>query len=1212
MEFEDAFEFVNKSLLKQTNRVMTEVEAAILVGAWYNQTYEEVAKSCGYSLNYLQRNAAPKFWKLLQQVLQRQLNKANARAILMQMIQAVEGRGEELLKTENRDFQDFENLVSLGVQPALAQVDWGEAPDVSVFYGRAEELETVKQWIEHDRCRLIAFLGMGGIGKSSLAAKVAQTFASSTNSSTHPPFTHIIWRSLRNAPPLQTLLTELVPFVSDQQDTQAQPERLLHWLRTHRCLIILDNMETIMQPGDHAGYYQPGYETYGDLLRGLGEVPHQSCVLLTSREKPAEVSIFEAEEGKVRSLSLTGSLEASLELLESKGLVGTEVEKRQLCEFYNCTPLALKIVAASIQTLFDGDIATFLAEETMIFNGLKRLLDQQFERLPALEQTIMYWLAINREWTSTQELLNDIVPPTSRTNVLEALESLTWRNLVEKQAGCYTQQPIVMEYVIHRFTTQVATELINQNLSFFARYALIKTTVRDYIRETQFQLIVKDIANQLLNGFTLDSLQKLFQILLQQIHDQIDQTMSYAAGNLINLCSHLQIDLSGYDFSQLTIRHAYLQKISLLQVNFAKANFIDSIFKQPFGAILSVAFSPDGIQIATGDATGNIYLWRVSDSQPLLRLQGHTAWVRSVQFCPAQTETKTSHLLVSSSYDKTIKLWDTQTGKCLKTLQGHTNWLFRATWNPTGTRIASASFDHTIKLWDAATGECLKTLIGHEAMVFSAAWSPDGTQLASGSADQTIKLWDVATGECLATLHGHQHPVTMVSWSPDGTTLSSGSFDRTVKLWNPKTATCINTLQGHSEIVWSVAWSPDGDILASSAEDATVRLWDVTTGQCLKILHGHTNWVWSVAWSPDGNTLVSGSDDWTIRVWNTQTGQCLKILQGYTGQIWTIDWNSTGRLLASGAQDEVVRIWDTQTGQCLKVLPGHRSLIWSVAWSPDGKVLASCAQDQTIRLWDGQTGQCLNILRGHTNWAFVVAWSPDGSKLASGSSDQTVKIWNVATGDCLQSLEHPSFVWSVAWHPTGNLLACGTQDGTIKLWDLQTATCIQSLAGHTALIWSLKWSPNGKLLASGSGDQTAKLWDVHKGTCVKTLAGHEDWVWSVAWHPDGQRLATGSQDHTIRVWDIPTGEPLQRLVGHASWVQSVVWNPAGTLLASGSSDETIKLWHFDTGQCVQTMRSDRPYEGMNITGVTGITEAQKSTLKALGAVDDSDRSAILP
>jgi WD40 repeat protein len=98
-------------------------------------------------------------------------------------------------------------------------------------------------------------------------------------------------------------------------------------------------------------------------------------------------------------------------------------------------------------------------------------------------------------------------------------------------------------------------------------------------------------------------------------------------------------------------------------------------------------------------------------------------------------------------------------------------------------------------------------------------------------------------------------------------------------------------------------------------------------------------------------------------------------------------------------------------------------------------------------------------------------------------------------------------------------------------------------------------------------------------------------------------LASGSYDQTVKLWDVGTGRILETLRGHASWVWSVAFSPQGQLLASCSSDETIKLWDTKTGKCLKTLRSDRPYEGMNITGVTGITEAQKAALKALGAVE---------
>ena len=230
--------------------------------------------------------------------------------------------------------------------------------------------------------------------------------------------------------------------------------------------------------GECAGQYRNGYENYGQLFRLIGETAHSSCLLLTSREKPAEVAALEGIELSVRSLQLKGSLFAAQKLIQAKGLSGSEEQKQQLCVRYGGNPLALKIVATSIQDLFDGEIEAFLAQDTAVFNSIQKLLDQQFERLSFLEKTIMYWLGINREWTTISELTEDIVPTVSKGNLLEALESLIWRSLIERQAGSYTQQPVVMEYVTDRLIEQVTHEITqaSYSLPFFHSYALIKAT----------------------------------------------------------------------------------------------------------------------------------------------------------------------------------------------------------------------------------------------------------------------------------------------------------------------------------------------------------------------------------------------------------------------------------------------------------------------------------------------------------------------------------------------------------------------------------------------------------------------------------------------------------------------------------------------------------------------------------------------------------------
>lgn len=107
----------------------------------------------------------------------------------------------------------------------------------------------------------------------------------------------------------------------------------------------------------------------------------------------------------------------------------------------------------------------------------------------------------------------------------------------------------------------------------------------------------------------------------------------------------------------------------------------------------------------------------------------------------------------------------------------------------------------------------------------------------------------------------------------------------------------------------------------------------------------------------------------------------------------------------------------------------------------------------------------------------------------------------------------------------------------------------------------------------------------------------------MAFHPDDTLLATGATDYTVRLWAVRSGQLLTTLYGHTDLIESVRFSPDGRLLASGSADETIRLWDVSTGECLYTLRADGPYAGMNITGVTGISAAQKAALKALGAVD---------
>ncbi|MBC1224600.1 NACHT domain-containing protein [Nostoc sp. UCD121] len=794
--------------------------------------------------------------------------------------------------------------------------DWGEATNVSVFYGRTEETATLEKLLLEDRCRLVAVLGMGGIGKSALVIKLTERIKDN--------FEYVIWRSLREAPPIKNILASLLQFLSDEQETEASlPEsvgerisQLIDYLRQHRCLLILDNIESILQSGSRAGLYREGYEGYGDLLKRVGEVTHQSCLLLTSREKPKEVASLEGETLCVRSF-LLGSLQAAdgQEILKVKGVSASESESSKLVELYAGNALALKVVATTIQDVFCGHISKFLQQKTTVFGDIHELFEQQFSRLSNLEKDAMYWLAINREPVSLSEIREDFVSQIPPQKVLESLESLVRRSLIEKSEALFTLQPALMEYVTQRLIAQVCQEIATQNIDLFGCHALMKAMAKDYVRDIQIRFIVQPVIDGLLGVFkSKKSLENQLTQILVNLRETSPLEQSYTAGNILNLLCHLGTDLSSYDFSSLSIWQVDLQCIKLHNVNFQNADFDRSVFAEAFGGVLSVAFSPDGKLLALSDTNGDIRLYQVSDWKQLLICKAHTNWVLSVVFSPD------SNIFASGSTDHTVKLWDVSTGQCLKTLCGHEHEIWSIAFSPDGQTLASASNDQRIKLWSVLTGKCLRTFLGHTSWVLSVIFSPDGQMLMSGSDDHTVKLWDINTGECLKTLQGHLDGIRSITVSPDGQMLASGSEDHTLKLWDLSTGECKKTLDEHTTWVLSIAFSPDGELLVSTSLNGTLILWSVNTNEYLRILQASTGWLLSVAFSPDSRTLATICQDNTVKLWDISTGKCFRTLQAHTGRLWPVTFSPNDQILASSGDDETIRLWNIAIGECLKTL----------------------------------------------------------------------------------------------------------------------------------------------------------------------------------------------------------------------------------------------------------------------------------------------------
>ena len=442
MDVEQAVIVVEKLLKNSSSdQNLSDIQELVLRQCWLGLSYQKIADRSGYETDYIKHIGA-KLWKTISQATNKKVTKRNICSLLRQYWQEQ--------KTELKT-----SLVESSTEPIKSTQDWGNAIDVATFFGRESEINQCKNWIVQERCRLLTILGMGGVGKTAIASKLAREIAGE--------FQYVIWRSLRNAPPFVELLSDLILFVSGHEvislpdSIDVRITILMQYLSTSRCLLILDNGESILRSGETGGLYRQGYEGYGQLFRRLADESHQSCLIITSREQARGIANRVGFD-RVRSLQLSGlSLTAAKKILKVKGVA----DSQQLIKQYAGNPLALKIAATKIKSLFAGNIGEFLVEGTIVFGDIWDLLEQQFNRLSQLEQAVMFWLAINREAINLSQLKQDVFPVISARKLLETLESLQRRSLIEVNISGFTQQPIVMEYMTEKIIDIFETEISN-------------------------------------------------------------------------------------------------------------------------------------------------------------------------------------------------------------------------------------------------------------------------------------------------------------------------------------------------------------------------------------------------------------------------------------------------------------------------------------------------------------------------------------------------------------------------------------------------------------------------------------------------------------------------------------------------------------------------------------------------------------------------------
>lgn len=481
-------------------------------------------------------------------------------------------------------------------------------------------------------------------------------------------------------------------------------------------------------------------------------------------------------------------------------------------------------------------------------------------------------------------------------------------------------------------------------------------------------------------------------------------------------------------------------------------------FEVESAGVNCLAYSHDSRQLLIGDCLGLITIHKRASETPT-RVEAYSG---IDEVADASFSRDGKRIVSCRRSGATAEVWDAASGERLLQLAGHKPLISGAKFSSDGERIVSTGWDKVVRLWDAQTGEPLKVLKGHTDDVFCAVFSPSGRIIASGSRDKTVKIWNAATtqGEQTFNVRYKSHPLVTncVAFSPQGDRLLSCGIDSdVVKVWNIEQGTLETKLKGLPSRALVATFAPHGQWVAGGNDAGVVVVWDVATGMSKWHINAFSrelapdgsdrdsdksaspssseHRVTGLAVSPDEHLLAASSDDHSIRVLDAADGKELYLLRA-DRPLHSVAFLQGGSLVTCCADNGQTYTWDLGSGEKKVVeLEGHTAPVMAAAWSVDGSWLVTAGQDETLRTWDTATGAERCTLRGHTDSVWGVAISPDGKRVASASGDKTVKVWEAATGEELLTLRgHDRDVWATAFSADGRQLASGSYDGSVKVW----------------------------------------------------------------------------------------------------------------------------------------------------------------------------------
>lgn len=447
---EQVIRYINNKLLSaQEKHRLSRADILVLKAAWDNLKYEEIVSDTEYTISYFQSGIARNLWLLLTKVM---------------------GDGEVITKKRFRSFMELRLRTDLGLDPEGRGVTGdavliGDPPDIMPFYGRKPELIILKHAVKENK--IVVLSGIAGVGKTAVAAKLLENVKPKSEGG----FDFLIWKSIHYGPTPGSLATELLKFFPQNQrelvdfdSEEFRVTKLIGYLRANRILLVLDEAESLLQ--------NKGFKSF---LRRIIEDPHQSCVLLTSREPFEDIAQLELSNRPVKTIKLGGlASEDAVEFVKGKGLSVSE-EWEQLIDMYQGIPYVIDMITSQVQRLFGGNVEEFFNYKTSLMaDYIQKVFGLELgqnDALSNLKLEIINYLSHCSEKDNLvgfQDLLKDL-NKTKDFSILDfkkALEGLAASSIIEVQTDPKTREEkyhvnsLVMKYAMRGQLTPIPTQPI--------------------------------------------------------------------------------------------------------------------------------------------------------------------------------------------------------------------------------------------------------------------------------------------------------------------------------------------------------------------------------------------------------------------------------------------------------------------------------------------------------------------------------------------------------------------------------------------------------------------------------------------------------------------------------------------------------------------------------------------------------------------------------